>query len=164
MEIRKAGTEDVSIIRNLAQLIWPEAYGEIISKEQIAYMLELMYSEESLKAQMQKGHQFILAVNDDLPIGFAAFSKKFDEEPQTFRLHKLYVLPRQHAQGVGSSLLNNVIEESKAAGANQLELNVNKFNIAKQFYDKKGFTILREEVLNIGDGYVMDDYVMVKEI
>jgi GNAT superfamily N-acetyltransferase len=164
MEIRKADLKDISIIRNLAQLIWPEAYGEIISKEQITYMLDLMYSEAALKAQMEKGHQFILAVNESLPIGFAAFSKKSDEEPQTFRLHKLYVLPRQHAQGVGSSLLANLVTESKAAGANLLELNVNKFNIAKQFYDKKGFTILREEILNIGEGYVMDDYVMVKEI
>jgi len=164
MEIKKAGPEDASTIRNLAQLIWPEAYGEIISKEQIEYMLELMYSEKSLKEQMEKGHQFILAMNDDLPIGFAAFSKKSDEEPKIFRLHKLYVLPRQHAQGVGSFLLNYLIAESKAAGAILLELNVNKFNIAKQFYDKKGFTILREEVLDIGEGYVMDDYVMVKGI
>lgn len=164
MEIKKADLNDVSTIRNLAQLIWPEAYGEIISKEQIAYMLELMYSEAALKEQMEKGHQFILAVHENLPIGFAAFSKKSDEEPQTFRLHKLYVLPRQHAQGIGSFLLNHLIAESKAAGANLLELNVNKFNIAKQFYDKKGFTILREEVLDIGEDYVMDDYVMVKVI
>jgi ribosomal protein S18 acetylase RimI-like enzyme len=164
MEIRKADLKDISTIRNLAQLIWPEAYGEIISKEQITYMLDLMYSEASLKGQMEKGHQFILAVSENLPIGFAAFSKKSDEEPQTFRLHKLYVLPRQHAQGVGSTLLTNLIAESKAAGANLLELNVNKFNIAKQFYDKKGFTILREEVLDIGAGYAMDDYVMVKAI
>ena len=164
MEIRKADLKDISIIRNLAQLIWPDAYGDIISKEQITYMLELMYSETSLKAQMDKGHQFILAVNEGLPIGFAAFSKKSDDEPQTFRLHKLYVLPRQHAQGVGSALLAQVITESKAEGATLLELNVNKFNIAKQFYDKKGFTILREEILDIGDGYVMDDYVMVKEL
>jgi GNAT superfamily N-acetyltransferase len=164
MEIRKADLKDISTIRNLAQLIWPEAYGEIISKEQITYMLDLMYSEAALKEQMEKGHQFILAVNENLPIGFAAFSKKSDEEPQTFRLHKLYVLPRQHAQGVGSTLLANLITESKAAGANLLELNVNKFNIAKQFYDKKGFIILREEVLDIGEGYIMDDYVMMKEI
>ena len=164
MEIRETRKEDIPIIKNLAENIWPEAYGDIISKEQIRYMLDLIYSEESLNAQMAKGHRFILATHDNMPIGFASFSAKSIEEPQIFRLHKLYVLPRQHAQGVGSALLAHVTAESKSQGGTQLELNVNKYNIAKQFYDKKGFTILREEVLDIGEGYVMDDYVMVNGI
>ncbi len=164
MEIRKAGIEDIPTIKNLAEVIWPEAYGGIISNEQLHYMLDLIYSEDSLKAQMEKGHQFILAVFENTAIGFASFSPKSSEESTTFRLHKLYVLPRQHAQGVGSALLNHVSAESKQQGGAQLELNVNKYNIAKKFYDKKGFTILKDEVIDIGEGFVMDDYVMVKTI
>lgn len=161
MEIREAGLNEIPVIRNLAEVIWPEAYNGIISAEQIRYMLNLIYSEEALKEQMKKGHRFILAIREDhIPIGFAAFSRKSEEEKNIFRLHKLYVLPRQHAQGTGSFLLKEVIKESKAGGADTLELNVNKYNSAKEFYFKKGFVIAREEVLDIGEGYVMDDYIM----
>ncbi|MEJ7610339.1 MAG: GNAT family N-acetyltransferase [Ferruginibacter sp.] len=162
--VKPALQEDIPIIRNLAEVIWPETYRDIISPEQLRYMLNLLYSEEALDEQIQNGHCFILAMHETVPIGFASFSKKSSEEPTVFRLHKLYVLPRQHGQGVGSSLLNYIYTESKNDGAGQLELNVNKYNPAKNFYEKKGFTVLRDEVIDIGEGYVMDDYVMGRSI
>jgi len=164
MVIREATSADIPLIKELAEKIWPEAYHGIISDAQIQYMLHLIYSEEALHAQMSTGARFIFAQHEGIPVGFASFSKKSDTEPQTFRLHKLYVLPRQHAQGIGSFLLDHLILESKKAGATLLELNVNKFNPAKKFYNRKDFTILREEVLDIGGGYVMDDYVMIKTL
>ena len=164
MEIKKAGAEDIPTIKELAETIWPEAYGGIISLQQIRYMLDLIYGEDALKAQMEKGHRFAFAVHHNIAVGFSSFSKKSDEEPQIFRLHKLYVLPQQNIKGIGSFLLDQVIAESRSAGATQLELNVNKNNTAKIFYEKKGFTVLRDEVLDIGEGFVMDDHVMVKAL
>lgn len=164
MDIREADAQDIPLIRNLAEVIWPEAYGDILSEEQLHYMLELIYSEAALKKQMINGHKFIVVLKDDIEIGFASFSRKSVVEPAVFRLHKIYVLPRQHAQGAGSFMLNYIFDECTKAGATQLELNVNKYNIAKQFYEKKGFTILKEDVIDIGSGYIMDDYVMVKDL
>ncbi len=164
MDIREAGADDIPLIRNLAEVIWPEAYGDILSEEQLHYMLDLIYSEAALEKQMINGHKFIFVLKDDIEIGFASFSRKSEDEPTIFRLHKIYVLPRQHAQGAGSFMLNYIYEESIRDGAKQLELNVNKYNIAKQFYEKKGFTVLKEEVIDIGNGYVMDDFVMVKDL
>ncbi len=164
MEIREAGSEDIPLIKNLAELIWPEAYGDILSEEQLRYMLDLIYNESALKKQMDIGHKFIIILKDGIEIGFASFSQKSPQEPTIFRLHKIYVLPRQHAQGAGNYMLNYISEESVKAGGTQLELNVNKYNIAKQFYEKKGFTVSKEEVIDIGKGYVMDDYVMVKDL
>ncbi len=161
MEIRKANIEDICIIKNLAEAIWPICYKEIITTAQISYMLDMMYSETSLTAQIEKGHQFIIACENDLPIGFSSYSKKSDEEPTIFRLHKLYVKPSLHRKGMGSALLAYVCTEVNLLEATQLELNVNKQNPAKDFYFKKGFSVLREEVLVIGDGFVMDDYVMI---
>jgi ribosomal protein S18 acetylase RimI-like enzyme len=161
MQIQKLTVENIGIVQHLAETIWPQVYSSIISAAQIRYMLDMMYSKESLKQQLDKGHQFILAMQDDNAIGFAAFSQKSTTEPSIFRLHKLYVLPQLHTKGVGSFLLDYVKTTSKSQGANTLELNVNRNNPAIHFYNKKGFTVLREEVLDIGDGYVMDDYVMV---
>jgi diamine N-acetyltransferase len=161
MQIKKAGKEHIATIQQLAELIWPEAYGKIISTEQLRYMLDLIYSETALTAQIVKGHQFILAIENNEAIGFASFSQKNDDEPTTFRLHKIYVLPNVPTKGIGSLLLSYVCNESIKQGATLLELNVNKYNPAMQFYLKKGFTVLRDEVIDIGEGYVMDDYVMV---
>ena len=164
MEIKKVGLDDISTIQHLAETIWPQAYGNIISAAQLRYMLNLIYSKTSLKEQIKKGHQFILAMQNNEAIGFASFSQKSDIEPTTFRLHKIYVLPNLPTKGTGSFLLAYVIDESKKQAGKILELNVNKYNSAMEFYLKKGFTIVREEVIDIGEGYVMDDYVVQKSI
>ena len=160
MEIKKASLADVKIIQQLAQTIWPVCYGEIVSAEQLEYMLDLIYTPAALKAQMEKGHQFIIAYEAEMPIGYASYSAKSADEPTTFRLHKIYVLTGLQTKGIGSLLLEYVTTQSKNAGATLLELNVNKYNAAKIFYEKKGFAVLKEEVIDIGNGYVMDDYVM----
>ncbi len=161
MEVIKAGIKDIATIQQLAKTIWPIAYKEIISNNQLEFMLELIYSTAALQAQIAKGHQFILAVENEVPIGFASFSQKNNEEPQTYRLHKIYVLPEYPTKGIGSLLLSHILSTCIEAGASKLELNVNKYNTAIQFYLKKGFTTLKEEVIDIGEGYVMDDYVMI---
>jgi diamine N-acetyltransferase len=160
MEIQKAGIAEIGIIKTLAETIWPICYATIITTEQLQYMLQLVYSETALLAQIEKGHQFIIAWEDETPIGFASYSPKSATENTTYRLHKIYVLPKNPTKRIGSALLSYVCDASKSLGATTLELNVNKYNTAIQFYNKKGFTVTKEEVIDIGQGYVMDDYVM----
>lgn len=162
MEIVEATKSDIPEIRNLAHSIWPAAYGKIISSEQLQYMLGLIYSNTALSEQFDKGHRFIIARDENANIGFASFSAKSDSQSEIFRLHKLYVLTDLHKKGFGSLLMDHVIGEAKKHNAKALELNVNKYNPAKAFYEKKGFIVLKDEVIDIGEGYVMDDYVMIK--
>ncbi len=160
MEIINATENEISIIQDLANTIWPLAYGNIISEGQIKYMLNLMYDKDALKQQIEQGHQFILAVENVDYIGFASYSPKVNDEKSIYRLHKIYILPNHPTRGIGTFLLNYIIQNCKIQKAKFLELNVNKYNSAIEFYTKKGFAILREEVIDIGNGYVMDDYVM----
>lgn len=155
--IRKATDKDFTIIEQIAHTTWPIAYGNIISKEQLDYMLELMYSTPSLENQLANGHQFYLFEIDTKPIGFASVSK---EANNIFKLNKLYVLPTTQKTGAGKALLLQAIEHAKNNGGKQLVLQVNKVNNAKDFYLKHGFTILEEKVLELEHGYVMDDYIM----
>ena len=157
--LRKAKEEDLLIIRSLAEQTWPTAYGDIISAEQISFMLEKMYNKGELLEQMRNGHHFILASELNEDIGFAGFSV-IDSETQTFKLHKLYVLPSAHGKGIGKILINEVFNQVKNAGGSALQLNVNKHNQAKDFYLKCGFTVKESVKLDIGEGYFMDDYVM----
>ncbi|TAH12531.1 MAG: N-acetyltransferase [Sphingobacteriia bacterium] len=155
--IRSATFNDIAIIQSIAKTTWPIAYGDIISKDQLDYMLNLMYSDDSLKKQIEKGHQFYLFYLTDTPIAFASVS---NEGENIFKLNKLYVLPSTQKTGAGKALLQKVIEHAKSENGKQIILQVNKLNIAKEFYLKHGFTVLREDVLELEHGYVMDDYIM----
>ena len=160
MNIREGTIEDIPVIQGIAQACWPVAYSGIISPAQIAYMLDLMYGTPALEAQFgPMGHRFILAEQDGDAIGFAGFEHGYG--PGRSRLHKLYVLPAVKGRGVGHALLEAVLMAAMKSGDSAVELNVNKNNPAKDFYLRHGFTLERDEVLNIGLGFVMDDHVML---
>ncbi len=163
-EIRKATVADSKIIHELAHEIWPKVYDYMISKEQIDYMLNLIYSRPALENQISElKHQFIIYSEEEIPRAFASYSSKINEL-KIFRLNKLYVHPTLQGKGIGKKLIDYIIQEMKSSGADSLELNVNKINRSIAFYKKQGFEILRPEVIDIGNGYVMDDYVMGKEV
>jgi len=157
LHIRTANENDRAIIRQIAEITWPVAYGEIISQEQIRYMLDMIYSDEALLEQMKKGHQFYIAEYQDQPIGFASVSLEANEG---CKLNKLYVLPSIQKTGAGKALLEQTIAYTRSQQKNRLFLQVNKENKAKDFYQKMGFTIEREYKLDIGNGFFMDDYIM----
>ena len=156
--IRTATATDFAAIRAVVHEVWPIAYREMITPDQISYMLEWMYSDESLHKQMkEEGCIFLVYEEGNIIRGFASFS---EIENTLFKLHKLYVFTAMQGKGIGKALLNEVKKCSAALGAKAIELQVNKKNVAQHFYTKQGFTLDRELVLDIGEGFVMDDYVM----
>ena len=173
VEIRPATLEDRSLIRSISERTWPSTYGHIISQEQIDFMLDWMYSDESLEKQMDSGCVFYIASikkeNEQWEaVGFCSVSPEEEENNSTekvegskaHKLNKLYVLPSAQGTGAGKALLNKSIEVVKAAGSSSLFLQVNKLNTAYSFYLKHGFVKEQEFKFDIGNGFFMDDYVM----
>ena len=160
-----AGSNDIDVIHQLAHRIWPVSYKEMISPQQMEYMLKMMYSHESLQYQLKtQQHTFIIAYDEKEPVGFAAYFPKYDISPAMYRLDKLYVLPDQQGKGIGKILIDHIITAIKPQGASLLELTVNRNNKALSFYQKLGFSIVSEIDHPIGEGFIMNDYVMVKEL
>jgi diamine N-acetyltransferase len=158
LSIRPADLDDINTIGFLAQQIWPETYGKILSPEQLQYMMILFYSPASLRRQMvEDRHRFLLVEQGDEAIGFASWGA---EEAGVFKLHKIYVLPGQQGKGLGRSLLQFIFEDIRPRGAEYLRLNVNRYNKARQFYERMGFAVIEEVDVPIGEGYYMNDYVM----
>lgn len=158
--ISSANIEDIKHIQNVVYHTWPIVYKSIITQEQIVYMLDLFYSKEVLQENMNNdGHLFILLKEDNKVLGFASFEHNYRNNNIT-RLHKLYLMPESHGKGMGKLLMKEV---EKSAFENQskcISLNVNKYNRALQFYLNFGFEIVKEEILEIGHEFIMDDYVM----
>ena len=157
--LRKAKENDMQIISDLAERIWPETYSEYISEAQLRYMLDKMYNQGELLAQLKQGYDFIIAAEELEDVGFACTSLT-DAETQTYKLHKLYVLPEMHGKGVGKILINEAVNLAVRKGGKSLQLNVNRNNKAKDFYLKLGFKIKETVDVNIGNGFFMNDYVM----
>jgi len=157
LEIRVATVADFNLIRSISERTWPSTYGHIISKEQIDFMLDWMYSDAALAEQFEQGHQFYIATYNGADIGFCSVSA---ETTKQHKLNKLYVLPSAQGTGSGKALLNKAIEVAMTAGSSSLFLQVNKLNNAYTFYLKNGFVKEAEHKFDIGNGFFMDDYVM----
>lgn len=147
------------IIQHIAKYTWPETFENILTPDQITYMLDMMYSDKSLAEQTKNNHKFILAIEDGTYLGFASYELNY-QNTQTTKVHKLYILPKWQGKGVGKFLLDDIMNAAREAGNTALTLNVNRHNPSVNFYQKQGWTIVKEEDNDIGNGYFMNDYVM----
>jgi diamine N-acetyltransferase len=163
IEIRLATVEDISTIAEIASITWAIAYKDILSEEQRVYMLEMMYSYDSLLQQMINEQTFLIAELSQKVVGFLSYELAYNKS-NGMKIHKYYVLPEVQGKGVGSALLQKA---EKIATKNTIEfitLNVNRFNLTIQHYFSKGFVITKSEDISIGNGYLMEDFVMQKKI
>ncbi|MGQ0739242.1 MAG: GNAT family N-acetyltransferase [Bacteroidota bacterium] len=160
LTLRRAYEKDIPLIRDLTMKVWPQTYAGILSPEQIDYMLEMIYSEQSLRQQMKEQHEFIIVDDGKEAVGFASFSLI---DPGVYKLHKLYILPTLQGRGAGKFVIGEIVKAISRKGGRALQLNVNRNNKAKDFYERLGFVVIREEDIDIGGGYFMNDYVMEKK-
>ena len=152
--------ESLRSVREIADEIWPETFQSILSAEQIAYMMEMMYSPAVMADELARGVAFILVRADGENAGYLSWSP-CPEDPQTAKLHKVYLRSRWHRRGIGSAMLQYMIGICRDRGFGALKLNVNKRNTpAIRAYERNGFRIVDQVCLDIGGGFVMDDYVM----
>jgi len=158
ISFKTATEKDISLIHDLGEKIWRMHYPSIISLEQIAYMLDMMYSTESLKKQMQNRNLFTIIYEEEKAVGYFSVS---ENSVNNFFLHKFYMDPTKQRKGIGSKAFNYLIE-SVCPNFETITLQVNRRNInAVNFYFKHGFVIDRVEDVAIGAGFSMDDFFMI---
>lgn len=163
-QITEAADCDIKTIQELAYRIWPSTFKEILSLEQIAYMLDMMYSEESLSRQMGKfGHRFFLLKEEKTAVGFMSVEFDYQSSHKT-KIHKIYVLPDKQGMGLGAKLIDFAAAQALLNHNFSLILNVNKYNLATRFYEKMGFELIAEEKIPIGGDFFMDDFVFEKKL
>jgi GNAT superfamily N-acetyltransferase len=163
IDIRQLRPVEMNIVNDLAHRIWPHTFKEILSQDQLEYMLDWMYDVNTLQEQAQTGHLFFSIEEFGIPKGFIGLEPNFPEEGH-LRIHKLYVLPETQGKGFGRILFNQAVDSAFDLDCKKLHLNVNRFNKSWKFYEHLGFKIVREEDLNIGKGYLMEDFVMELDI
>lgn len=161
--IREACVDDLEIISSIAYRTWPATYGNILSVEQLNYMLALFYSAEALTANIENGHQFFLAMEDSKACGFLGMEHNYKQNGHS-HIHKIYVLPDAQGKGIGRLLLHEAFILAKSAASDAITLNVNRSNPARNFYEKLGFKIKYSVNIELEYGYLMEDFVMEKSL
>ena len=193
IHISKASGEDIMCIHDMAQVVFRHTYREILSPEQMEYMMEWMYSPENLQKQLDEGHIYYIAYRDGEPCGYVSVQPEgnADDGRLLFHLQKIYVLPSEQGHGLGRALFDRAVAHVREAvlareaahvqevaggcteecvegcvegcGA-RIELNVNRNNPSIGFYHHLGLRILRQGDFHIGNGYYMNDYIMGLEV
>ncbi len=160
---RKATSEDCALINSMAAKVFPATYKQILSRDQLDFMMNMMYAPESILKQMNEGHAYFICYKGDEPCGYFSIEQ---QGGHTFHLQKIYVLPHFQGQGVGKFLITKAIEYIKDIHPESctMELNVNRHNKAVHFYELMGFKKVHEGDFPIGNGYFMNDYIMSIEI
>lgn len=158
---KRIDADELEAVRIIAYATWPQTYEPILGKEQVDYMLNLLYSREALLKLYEEGNFFYLIYKDLDPIGFASFGAI---EKDTWHLHKIYILPQYQSIGAGKALLDFVINKVRSLNARKLTLNVARLNKARFFYEKIGFVIVKEVDDNIGNGFFVQDYIMQLDV
>ena len=159
ISFKEASLTDVKLIRDLAKISWQSAYQQILSQDQIDYMLAEMYSVREISSQLNHpDYHYFLIFKDDNPVGFLGYENHYDES--TTKLHRLYLLPETQGKGVGKDALNFIKKKVSESGDRKIILAVNKNNKARKVYESQGFSVYEDAVVDIGNGFVMDDFLM----
>lgn len=160
-KIKEISAKDDALLHELEKLaskIWHEHYEPIIGIKQVAYMLKKFQSLKAMKEQLSEGYRYFVVFNENLVMkGYLSIQVRED----ALFLSKIYVDSAERGAGLGTLLLNKAKSCAKEFGVKHIELTVNKYNgntIA--WYKKQGFEIVKEAVFDIGEGYIMDDYVL----
>lgn len=163
--IRRGGTADWPVIRALAERTWRVAYADILSGAQMEYMLAGRYTEVALEAAVGSGRMVyeLLGRGEGRWVGFVAHGQ--GQHPEDYQLHQVYVDPGEQGRGWGRRLIEHVEGVARGKGKEWLVLTVNKRNAAAMaVYERLGFVRRAAVVVDIGGGFVMDDWVMAKRL
>lgn len=160
MIIRQATPQDVPLIHRLAKEVFFVTYEPLQPKEKVAYLFNIMYSEVALTEQMEKKkHTFLLAEDASGYLGYASYEFNYQGSGKT-KIHKIYVMPGAQGKGVGKEMINSIAKIARQNEVEILLLDVFRHNPAIQFYEKLGFKKVGERITEVGNSFVMDDFVM----
>jgi len=151
----------LDIVDALAAEIWNEHYVPIIGKKQVDYMLEKFQSKKAMKEQIEKGYIYFLVEDGGRNIGYISIEPRENE----LFLSKLYIKSSERGKGLGRKAVQFLEELAREKKLGKISLTVNKNNVNSiAAYEKIGFNNTGSIVMDIGEGFVMDDYKMEKII
>ena len=150
--------EEINKLADLASEIWHSYWPKILSPAQIDYMVAKFQSFNAIKEQIEdENYIYNIMEENSNPIGYFGLCPKEDY----IFLSKIYIKEEYRGQGKGKEAFKKIIDTAKHHNKNSIRLTVNKYNTNTiKAYEKWGFSIINDVVTDIGEDFVMDDYIM----
>ena len=157
-KIKTAKSDDeIMGISGCAYITWHDTYDKLLPNGQVDYMIKKYQSFDAIKRDISENGYIYYAVMSESKV--IAFSGVKPESDKLF-ISKIYVMPKYQRQGIASKIFKNLVSDF-GTKYNTFYLTVNKNNEkAIQTYKSFGFEIINSVTTDIGNGYVMDDYIM----
>lgn len=165
LRIRSINPDELPTVQRLGQDIWRRYYPGIISEAQIEYMLSVWYQPSAMAREMEQRAVCYALVEAEArgAVGYVSF-ERFAGTDILF-INKLYVLPEVHGRGVGRAALQWVEDWARKIGCRRVQLRVNKANAtAIRAYLRAGYQFVKDVCTDIGNGFVMDDFLMERGV
>ena len=160
---RVKSKKDIAEAARLAHEIWNEHYTKIIGQAQVDYMVKNFQSAQAIAAQIASGYEYYLILHNGEPAGYLAVVP--DPVKSSSQLSKLYIRKSLRGLGLGKESMDFVAGLCRKSGIGKLWLTVNKYNAESiAWYERLGFARAGEVVMDIGGGYIMDDFRFEKKI
>lgn len=162
--IRTADLNDRYLINELASQVWENTYGQILTKDQLEYMFDMMYAPDNIARQItESGHLYFIVYKDNIPSGYLSIEQK---DENTYIFQKVYALPEMQGTGMGRYMIEQGVSYLKSIHPLPFSiiLYVNRENRAVGFYKHLGFKVIDTRDHHIGNGYYMNDYIMEMEV
>lgn len=153
--------KEVLEVEKLGKEIWTEHYEPIIGIDQVNYMLDKFQSEKAISQQIDEGYEYYQLVEKDELIGYIAVEKR----DEALFLSKIYIQKSQRGKGFGKQAMDFVFNRARDLNCSLVRLTVNKYNSNSiKTYEKIGFKNIGPAVFDIGNGYIMDDFIFEFQI
>ena len=150
--------EEIKDLSDFAASIWREYWTDVLPNGQAEYMIKKFQSAEAMKEQMEHdNYSYFYIMSDGKRAGYTGLSLRDGE----LFLSKLYVLKEFRHRKIATRVFPLIVDFAVRNGRKRIVLTVNKGNInAINAYKKLNFREIDAVVTDIGNGYVMDDYIM----
>lgn len=161
--LRVESNKHIDIVAELARKIWEQHFTPIIGDAQVEYMLNKFQSTIAIASQIEEGWEYYIAIREYEYVGYTALVPNLWE--RKVMISKIYVEDIFRGSGVGNYILNFIEETISARGFVTMWLTVNRFNdITIDWYLRHGFVTVDEVKKDIGGGFIMDDFIMEKNL
>ena len=159
ISVRKADFSEIFKIRDLASVTIPTSYQNNLTTEQIDYLEDFLYAQQTLADSQQSKQVFLIASLDGKDCAYGSFTK---EGPDLFHLQKIFVNPDDQKKGLGSALFKALLQEisNEHPEPCDIELNINHHNQGLKFYEKMGMKEVRIVNFDIGNGFIFTQKVL----
>lgn len=159
-----ATDEQIRHVARIADEIWHEYWPGMLSYAQVDYMVEKFQSAEAITTDIhENGYEYWLLENEGRFVGYTGGRE--EDDTKRFFISKVYLYAHERGKGFASRVIEFYENICRTRGLGSMYLTVNKYNeLGLRAYIAKGFVVTESSVVSIGQGFVMDDFIMEKKV